>query len=98
MIDQSKQIAKESNSSFYYAFSLLAKPKRDAMNTVYAFCRKTDDIVDEGDESEEIKYERLRKWKIELEKHYTADQILIFLINSPRSLNSSTFQLILSLN
>lgn len=68
MIDQSKQIAKESNSSFYYAFSLLAKPKRDAMNTVYAFCRKTDDIVDEGDDSEEIKYERLRKWRIELEK------------------------------
>lgn len=68
MVDQSKQIAKESNSSFYYAFSLLAKPKRDAMNTVYAFCRKTDDIVDEGDEPEEIKYERLRKWRIELEK------------------------------
>ena len=68
MVDQSKQIAKESNSSFYYAFSLLAKPKRDAMNTVYAFCRKTDDIVDEGDDSEEIKYERLRKWRIELEK------------------------------
>jgi len=68
MIDQSKQIAKESKSSFYYAFSLLAKPKRDAMNTVYAFCRKTDDIVDEGDENEELKYERLRKWRIELEK------------------------------
>lgn len=68
MVDQSKQIAKESNSSFYYAFSLLAKPKRDAMNTVYAFCRKTDDIVDEGDEPEEIKYERLRKWRIELER------------------------------
>ncbi|MBA4406213.1 squalene synthase HpnD [bacterium] len=68
MIDQSKQIAKESNSSFYYAFSLLAKPKRDAMNTVYAFCRKTDDIVDEGDDSEEVKYERLRRWRIELEK------------------------------
>jgi phytoene synthase len=68
MIDSSKQIAKESNSSFYYAFSLLSKPKRDAMNTVYAFCRRTDDIVDEGDESEEIKYEHLRKWRIELEK------------------------------
>lgn len=68
MIDQSKQIAKESNSSFYYAFSLLAKPKRDAMNTVYAFCRKTDDIVDEGDDPEELKFERLRKWRIELER------------------------------
>ena len=68
MADNSKQIAKESNSSFYYSFSLLAKPKRDAMNTVYAFCRKTDDIVDEGSEPEELKFERLRKWRIELEK------------------------------
>jgi phytoene synthase len=68
MTDQSKQIAKESKSSFYYAFSLLSQPKRDAMNTVYAFCRKTDDIVDEGDEPEEIRYERLRRWKNELEK------------------------------
>jgi phytoene synthase len=38
------------------------------MNTVYAFCRETDDIVDEGNETEEIKYEKLRKWRIELEK------------------------------
>ncbi len=68
MDEQLKQIAKESNSSFYYAFSLLEQPKRDAMNAVYAFCRKTDDIVDEGDDSEEIKFERLRKWKNELEK------------------------------
>ena len=68
MADNSKHIAKESNSSFYYSFSLLAKPKRDAMNTVYAFCRKTDDIVDEGNEPEELRYERLRKWRIELEK------------------------------
>jgi 15-cis-phytoene synthase len=68
MIDSAKQIAKESKSSFYYAFTLLSKPKRDAMNTVYAFCRRTDDIVDEGDESEDIKYERLRRWRIELEK------------------------------
>jgi phytoene synthase len=68
MVDQSKQIAKESKSSFYYAFSLLSPEKRDAMNTVYAFCRKTDDIVDEGFEPDDIKYERLRKWRMEFEK------------------------------
>jgi phytoene synthase len=38
------------------------------MNTVYAFCRRTDDIVDEGNDSHEIKYEKLRKWRIELER------------------------------
>ncbi|MEJ2195619.1 MAG: presqualene diphosphate synthase HpnD [Ignavibacteriaceae bacterium] len=67
-MDQTKQIAKGSNSSFYYAFNLLSAEKRNAMNTVYAFCRRTDDIIDEGNDSHEIRYEKLRKWRIELEK------------------------------
>lgn len=68
MNDVAKEIAKKSGSSFYYAFNLLPQEQRDAMNTVYAFCRQTDDIVDEGNTSDEIKYERLHKWRIELEK------------------------------
>ncbi len=66
-----KEVPQEGGkSSFYYAFNLLPKAKRDAMNTVYAFCRQTDDIVDEGNESEEIKYEKLRKWRIEFENSF----------------------------
>ncbi len=68
MTDSSKEITKNSKSSFYYAFSLLPTVKRDAMNTVYAFCRKTDDIVDEESESIDLKYEKLHKWRVELEK------------------------------
>ena len=68
MSDSAKNIAKSSKSSFYYAFSLLPDEKRDAMNTVYAFCRQTDDIVDDGNESEDVKFEKLHKWRIELEK------------------------------
>lgn len=68
MRSEAKEIAKESKSSFYYAFNLLPANQRDAMNTVYAFCRKTDDIVDENDFSSEVKYDNLRKWRIELEK------------------------------
>jgi phytoene synthase len=70
MIDTAKDIAKTSKSSFYYAFNLLPEEKRDAMNTVYAFCRKTDDIVDEGNEPDEMKYEKLHKWRVELEKAF----------------------------
>lgn len=71
MSELAKNIAKQSKSSFYYAFNLLPEPKRDAMNTVYAFCRKTDDIVDESNDSLDIKYEKLRKWRIEFEKAFT---------------------------
>ena len=68
MIEVAKEISKKSNSSFYYAFNLLPTAKRDAMNIVYAFCRQTDDIVDEGQETKAFRYEKLRKWRIELEK------------------------------
>ena len=69
-MDAAKDIAKTSRSSFYYAFNLLPEEKRDAMNTVYAFCRKTDDIIDEGNESDELKYDKLHKWRVELEKAF----------------------------
>jgi phytoene synthase len=68
MNDIAKEIAKKSKSSFYYAFNLLPAEQRDAMNTVYAFCRETDDIVDEGTVTDDLKFEKLRKWRIELEK------------------------------
>lgn len=68
MNDIAKEIARKSKSSFYYAFNLLPAEQRDAMNTVYAFCRETDDIVDEGTTNDDLKFEKLRKWRIELEK------------------------------
>jgi len=77
--DIAKEIAKKSKSSFYYAFNLLPADQRDAMNTVYAFCRQTDDIVDEGTTPDDIKHEKLRKWRIELEKSLNgnSDYLLI---------------------
>lgn len=71
MSESAKEISKKSKSSFYYAFNLLPEEKRDAMNTVYAFCRKTDDIVDENSDSTDVKYEKLRKWRIEFEKSFS---------------------------
>ncbi len=68
MKSTAQQIARKSKSSFFYAFNLLPEDKREAMNTIYAFCRKTDDIVDEGSDSEIVKYENLRKWRNEFEK------------------------------
>jgi phytoene synthase len=67
-MDEAKEIAKKSKSSFYYAFNLLPESKRDAMNTVYAFCRETDDIVDENSFSDDQKWDKLTKWRVELEK------------------------------
>lgn len=60
---------KKSGSNFYYSFLFLPKAKRDAMYTVYAFCKAVDSAVDEppadGDPKEELK-----RWRNELEAVY----------------------------
>jgi phytoene synthase len=78
-MQEATEIAKKSKSSFYYAFNLLPAAKRDAMNTVYAFCRETDDIIDEGNEPDELKFAKLRKWRIELEKSITGNSDYVLL-------------------
>jgi phytoene synthase len=58
-------ILHDTSSNFYYSFSVLPKHQREAINTVYAFCRYTDDIVDEEpDESRKVVL--LRKLRMEL--------------------------------
>ncbi len=59
-------IEKNKRSNFYYSFLLLPKPKREAINVVYAWCRVADDIVDE-EESVSTKRQRLYSWAKEFE-------------------------------
>jgi phytoene synthase len=60
--------AAKTKTNFLYSLSLLPKEKNEAMNTVYAFCRQTDDIVDNESDSRELKFKKLRLWKEEFEK------------------------------
>ncbi|MDI6767042.1 MAG: presqualene diphosphate synthase HpnD [Bacteroidota bacterium] len=62
----------ESKSSFYFSFSFLPKVKRDALKTVYSFCRITDDLVD-NEKDINSKTEVLQKWKNELESALTGE-------------------------
>jgi phytoene synthase len=87
MIDSAKEISKKSKSSFYYAFNLLPNDKRDAMNTVYAFCRQTDDIIDEGNEPDELKFEKLHKWRVEFEKAFSGNSEYLLLNKLARTIS-----------
>lgn len=60
-------ITRGSHSSFLYSFSFLPREQREAIHTVYAFCRETDDIVDSERELRR-KIIHLRKWRMELGK------------------------------
>lgn len=67
--DLAAAITKQSNTSFYFSFTLLPKPQREAIHTVYAFCRCTDDIVDEGTDKEQ-QAAILKRWRLELERSW----------------------------
>jgi len=79
--NEQKEITKKSKSNFLYSFSLLPKEKNEAINTVYAFCRKTDDIVDDENENPERKYSRIIEWRKELEKALTNGNSKFSLLN-----------------
>ena len=59
-------------SNFYLSFLTLPPPQREAIETIYTFCRVADDIVDEnGDVGE--RRAKLRIWNEELQRSLTGD-------------------------
>lgn len=76
----SRTVTKASRSNFYYAFLFLPKQKRDALYAVYAFCRVTDDLVDEAvstaagpSAAAGTPLERLKCWRAELESCFRGE-------------------------
>lgn len=68
MTSEHFEITAKSKTNFLYSFSLLPREKNEAINTVYAFCRQTDDIADNEVDTKEIKYKKIHLWRDELEK------------------------------
>lgn len=62
-------ITKASGSNFYYSFLFLPRPRRDAMYTVYAFCKEVDGAVDEPPPGSRPQ-DHVRHWRQELEAAY----------------------------
>jgi 15-cis-phytoene synthase len=61
---------KNSGSNFYYSFLFLPKARREAMYTVYAFCKAIDSAVDEPAAGSNPK-EELTHWRNELDAVYS---------------------------
>lgn len=72
------QYVRQSESSFYYPMLMFPKDKRDAIMTVYAFCRYTDDMVDIVRANSDP-FEFLEHWKKELQNAFDGRSQLQFL-------------------
>jgi phytoene synthase len=65
-----RALTKASRSNFTYAFLFLPPDKREALYAIYAFCRVTDDLVDEDRAPEDPApsvLERLAAWRAEFD-------------------------------
>lgn len=71
-----RAVTKASRSSFTYAFMVLPKPQRESLYAIYAFCRISDDLVDEAasldlagsrSPAATLPAERLGSWRAELD-------------------------------
>ncbi|WP_455379670.1 presqualene diphosphate synthase HpnD [Petrachloros mirabilis] len=62
-------LTKKSGSNFYYSFLFLPKARRNAMYTIYAFCKAVDSAVDEPAPDSDPEKE-LYRWRTELDEVY----------------------------
>jgi phytoene synthase len=66
-----------SRTNFYYSFSFLPRAEREAIHTVYAFCKHIDDIVDENPSTNQKvvleKRERLQWWRQQIDQLYAGE-------------------------
>jgi phytoene synthase len=65
-----EELTQKSGSNFSLSFFFLSKEKRRAMQALYAFCRHSDDIVDQ-DEPREVRQKQLGEWRKELDACYS---------------------------
>lgn len=68
MIDKDLDITSKAKTNFLYSFPLVPKEKNEAIRTIYAFCRYTDDIVDNETDPTQVKYKKIHLWRNEFEK------------------------------
>lgn len=67
-MQQSQTITRKSASNLALAFILLPKPKREAMTTLYAFCREVDDIADNETTPVEERRAQLAQWRCDIRR------------------------------
>jgi presqualene diphosphate synthase len=58
-----------SGSSFYAAMRIMPKAQREAMFEIYSFCRKVDDVADDGG-PREPRQEQLQQWRADIDALY----------------------------
>jgi 15-cis-phytoene synthase len=81
-------IMKKSKTNFFYSSVFLPKPKRNALRTVYAYCRITDDIADDNAVSVDVKKQNLLEWKNNLDIAFSNESTDNFFIELKKQIDA----------
>jgi phytoene synthase len=71
---QNSAAQRASGSSFYTAMRIMPRAQRDAMFEIYSFCRKVDDIADDGG-PRDTRLDQLRLWRADINALYSGSQV-----------------------
>jgi len=71
---QNSAAQRASGSSFYTAMRIMPRAQRDAMFEIYSFCRKVDDIADDGGPRDE-RLDQLRLWRSDIDALYNGSAV-----------------------
>ena len=67
---ENDNIKKAKTSTFEYSYYFLPEEKADAITAVYAFCKISDDIVDNMEKSNSEKLSELTKWRKDFQSSF----------------------------
>ncbi len=67
-MEQCRTITRKSASNLALAFVLLPREKRDAMSTLYAFCRLVDDVADDESQPAAERRRQLALWREDIRR------------------------------
>jgi len=71
---QNSAAQRASGSSFYTAMRIMPRAQREAMFEIYSFCRKVDDIADDGGPRDE-RLDQLRLWRSDIDALYNGSAV-----------------------
>jgi 15-cis-phytoene synthase len=83
--DSARKIVKKSKTNFMYSTIFLNNEKQEALQTIYSFCRHSDDIVDDEHSGLESRKINLENWRCELKKAFESDS-KIHLLNDLKNI------------
>jgi len=71
---QNSAAQRASGSSFYTAMRIMPRAQREAMFEIYSFCRKVDDVADDGGPRDE-RLDQLRLWRSDIDALYKGSAV-----------------------